>query len=228
MELVPCASCRRHVAVGERACPFCGSACTRAAATRPRLGGRFSRAAVFAGATLAGCQPRPPDVQGPPPDDTQRVAATPPVDAALPAPVPADAPPPPAPPPADAAPVAPPVATATATIRGVVRTTRGVPIPGVRVHAQGPDRATSDARTDQAGTFTLRDLAAGVYRVTFEWEHGVSNPRHVPPREQRLIKVVAGGTEDVVVRFEEPAPVPIDPGPCCKPYGAPPARRRVV
>jgi hypothetical protein len=51
-DLRPCSECRRHVAIEERACPFCGAALA-AAAPRPALLGRASRAAVFAGAALA-------------------------------------------------------------------------------------------------------------------------------------------------------------------------------
>jgi hypothetical protein len=49
MELVGCASCKRHVAIGEVACPFCGAAVSTAKPPRfvPRA---LSRAAVFAAA----------------------------------------------------------------------------------------------------------------------------------------------------------------------------------
>ena len=52
-ELRPCVECRRHVAIHEAACPFCGAACELSSAAGSRLG-RVSRAAVFAGAALAG------------------------------------------------------------------------------------------------------------------------------------------------------------------------------
>lgn len=51
-DLRPCSGCRRHVAIGERVCPFC-SAALAAAVPRDPLLGRMSRAAVFAGAALA-------------------------------------------------------------------------------------------------------------------------------------------------------------------------------
>ncbi|HEX5061195.1 MAG TPA: hypothetical protein VFV99_17635 [Kofleriaceae bacterium] len=51
-ELRPCTECRRHVAIDERACPFCNAELTVAAPSSTRLG-RVSRAAVFAGAALA-------------------------------------------------------------------------------------------------------------------------------------------------------------------------------
>jgi hypothetical protein len=51
-ELSPCGECRRHVAVTDSACPFCGTAREVGAPSVKRLG-RMSRAAVFAGAALA-------------------------------------------------------------------------------------------------------------------------------------------------------------------------------
>jgi hypothetical protein len=44
--------CRRHVAIGERACPFCRAELEVASPREGKLG-RVSRAAVFAGAALA-------------------------------------------------------------------------------------------------------------------------------------------------------------------------------
>lgn len=54
LELVPCPACRRHVALGERGCPFCGAAIRAARAQRfvPRA---LTRAAVFS-AALAACE----------------------------------------------------------------------------------------------------------------------------------------------------------------------------
>jgi hypothetical protein len=53
-ELVPCGECRRHVSVGDAACPFCGTAREVSAPAAPRgTLSRMSRAAVFAGAALA-------------------------------------------------------------------------------------------------------------------------------------------------------------------------------
>ncbi len=52
MDLEPCPSCRRHVRIDEATCPFCAAAVP---AHEPRriTTGRFTRAAVFAGASLA-------------------------------------------------------------------------------------------------------------------------------------------------------------------------------
>jgi len=52
--LAPCPGCRRHVA-DEAACPFCGIALAPQRPSRAVAPGRLSRAAVFAGATLTGC-----------------------------------------------------------------------------------------------------------------------------------------------------------------------------
>ena len=66
-DLKVCAGCRRHVAIEERACPFCAA---ELVADSPRSGllGRASRAAVFAGAALAttacgGKKPKAENVQ---------------------------------------------------------------------------------------------------------------------------------------------------------------------
>lgn len=49
IDLAPCPACRRHVRIDETACPFCTAALP---AVEPRVlsRGRFTRAAVFAGA----------------------------------------------------------------------------------------------------------------------------------------------------------------------------------
>lgn len=54
LELVPCPACRRHIALDERSCPFCGAAIRVARAPRfvPRA---LTRAAVFS-AALAACE----------------------------------------------------------------------------------------------------------------------------------------------------------------------------
>jgi hypothetical protein len=51
-DLRPCTECRRHVAIAERACPFCNAELAPGSPRDP-LFGRLSRAAVFAGAALA-------------------------------------------------------------------------------------------------------------------------------------------------------------------------------
>jgi hypothetical protein len=53
--LGPCPSCRRHVRVAERTCPFCSAAVSVSAS--PGLTKRLSRAAIIAASTMAiaGC-----------------------------------------------------------------------------------------------------------------------------------------------------------------------------
>ena len=97
-ELVACTACRRHVAVRETACPFCGCAVTR----RPQrvVITRIARAAIFS-AALSACSEKqaPPPAPAPTPsapgsgsddlekllDHDERVVehATPPIDAAV-------------------------------------------------------------------------------------------------------------------------------------------------
>lgn len=79
MVLTPCIDCRRHVAISEPACPFCGGGL--APVRRPSKLGRVSRAVVFASAAVAstacGKKAKQPDTK------TQQAAPT---DAAVEAP----------------------------------------------------------------------------------------------------------------------------------------------
>src|SRR5688572_21457303 len=52
-ELHPCPHCRRHVRRDETTCPFCAQALAAPAPSPGLPAGRLTRAAVFAGATLA-------------------------------------------------------------------------------------------------------------------------------------------------------------------------------
>lgn len=77
--LIPCGACRRHIETTETACPFCEAPNQARPIARSILEGRFSRAAVFAGATAIaapGCivNSPPPQYQyqqqpPPPPND---------------------------------------------------------------------------------------------------------------------------------------------------------------
>ena len=63
-DLAPCPACRRHVRIDEPACPFCSAALPAASPRTPGVG-RFTRAAVFAGAiagtAACGGKSKPPD-----------------------------------------------------------------------------------------------------------------------------------------------------------------------
>jgi hypothetical protein len=80
-DLQPCAACDRHVASTEPACPFCGAAITPVP-PRPAPRRGLSRAALFAGATLAtaaacgGGKAKPDPMKGAPTADAG-VDATP-------------------------------------------------------------------------------------------------------------------------------------------------------
>ncbi len=105
------------------------------------------------------------------------------------------------------------------TIRGVIRNgANGAPLPGVSVTIEmdgGPRYATSN----QQGIYEFTGLPPGSYEV--EWHSG--NPRESPQLTEVTLGQDAGAIADINVYFPEP-----DTGPCCKPYGAPPARRRIV
>ncbi len=172
------------------------------------LAGRLSRAAVFAGATLAGCAKTAPAPQPPPPLDEQQVQLqrdpdpSPPPDAAI-----ADAP------------------SGTAMIKGIVLRPDGSPMNHVSVALWGAGTAT-ETQTDLAGKFEFRGLPAGKYKVAVELES--NHPRHSPPPGPIKDVTLADGAIEQLQMKIAPYVAPRDTGPCCKPYGAPPARRRVV
>lgn len=71
-DLRPCPACQRHIRIDEEACPFCATA-NVPAEPRRMPAGRFTRAAVFAGALAGsaalatGCgssTPKPDDTSG--------------------------------------------------------------------------------------------------------------------------------------------------------------------
>jgi hypothetical protein len=191
MLLRECPRCRRHVSVRELECPFCdvtlGGSST---SVRVAVAGRLSRAAVFAGATLAGtaCW-----------TDANTPRTTPIEHKTV-----------------DAKPTPPP----PGTIRGVIRNAgTGEPLPGMSLMIALRDGNTVYATSNQQGQYEFTNLPPGEYLVEYE----LGNPRERP----HGIKVTLGGDAGTLadVRVVLPAP---DRGPCCKPYGAPPARRRLV
>lgn len=208
MDLQPCSKCRRHVSVDERACPFCDALTMPIAARSTLLVGRLSRAAVFAGATLAGaCYTNPPAQQSPPPppppDDTRQVQQQ-------------DAPPPP-----DGTFAKPPAGTSS--IRGVVVDASGAPQMNVVVRLVGkvPEQT---ARTDANGNYAFANVEPGTYQLA------VPDPAN-GGQQVRTVTVQAGAVVTTNVQLSPPdwrQNRGRDNGPCCKPYGAPPARRRVV
>ena len=99
----------------------------------------------------------------------------------------------------------------------------GGPLPEVTVTLEGMNVARAET-TDADGRYSVRELAPGPYTLIFRVE---TNDRHGRPAPVvKQVTVADGVTETVnvvLVLYQ-----PVDRGPCCKPYGAPPARRRVV
>ena len=188
----------RRHVADEVACPFCGA--TRAPAAPHRIpAGRLSRAAVFASATLAGCWSGSP---GPKQVDHQAVEPPDPADHH------------------DATPVdhGPPSAAGTGRVEGMISDARG-PVVGIEVtlDAEGGPRTT---RTDARGRYAFHDVAVGSATIEVRTS---SNPRHSPMMAG--VTVTDGGVavSNLVVSYPgaNPSNIPM-------PYGAPPARRRVV
>lgn len=218
MQLVPCSHCKRHVSVVEAACPFCAAPLGKATPRNAHLVGRIGRAAVFAGATLVGCSTTPEPQKPPPPPPDEVVRQDPP-------------PPPPPPDPVDPVPAdagvtfaQPP--TTTATIMGTVTQANSKsPIYGVQIYAKVGSTVTART-TDGNGNYRFDNLVAGTYTLSFQ--QSSNHPRQAPPPPiTRVVQVTDGATKRVDVALQV-IPVPVDRGPCCKPYGAPPARRRMI
>ena len=212
MVLVPCVECRRHASVEEAACPFCGGAL---AAPRPRpvLGGRVTRATIFS-ASLAGCyvapDPQRPPPPPPPPDETTHHHQPPP-------PPPDDTPPP-----DDVTYAKPPAGSGG--VRGRIVDANGRPARVV-VHLKG-NAMNKTTRTDPNGDYVFHDVPDGAYAIEVPRNEGNQHPRHRQGPDRRGVKVAGQVvTADLQLR---PVVVPVPDNHCCKPYGAPPARRRVV
>lgn len=173
-------------------------------------GGRLSRAAVFAGA--AACYTNPAPAQHittpppPPPDDTtvvqtqeqQQQFAQPPIDAGT----------------------TTTVAALNGAIEGTVFEGAKRPASGTWLTLRGEHGGELRVQADANGHYRFADLPAGNYEIEMPWN---GNPHARPPA--RPVQVTAGQTAQADLQVYTP---PIDRGPCCKPYGAPPARRRVV
>ncbi len=202
MSLHPCTTCRRHVRVDARECPFCGAA---QAAPSPRgaipIVGTMSRAAVFAGLTACwtsnkgAADPPPP----PPPPPTL------PADAAV-----AEADP--------ATPDVPPDAPNAPILGGtVIDKFAKTPLASATVELHDAKGKVASVNADGSGRYAFGTLVAGDYQlvVRYNTNYGVGSaqvPVSVRDRPQQV---------DVPVPVTRRAPIP-------KPYGAPPARRRIT
>ncbi len=110
----------------------------------------------------------------------------------------------------------PPIADAS--IWGVI-IYDGRPMVGHTLHLSGGTTEIS-ATTNARGEYAFGPVPSGEYTLLV---YSDGHPRHSP--DERHLTVVAGEAQRVDASISSPAP---DTGPCCKPYGAPPARRRVV
>lgn len=152
---------------------------------------RLGRAAVFAGATLAGtaCWTDKPAPRTTPIEHSRRVDDK-------------------------------TSALAPGTIHGVIRDARtGQPLPGFPVMLRSGGAVTQSTTSNQYGEFVFTGLTPGDYVL----EHQPNNPHQGPSQIDVSLSVDAGQQVDLPVYQPEP-----DRGACCKPYGAPPARRRLV
>lgn len=207
MQLVACARCNRHIRESATRCPFCDAVRDRHLISRViDTGARLSRAAVFAGA--AACYTSPPPPQGPPPPPPDNTVPTDTTGTGTFAQPPPDG-------------GSSTTAQALGVIDGVARDGgMQAPIPHAMITLVGTGLQLHTTADDR-GRFAFHDLPAGQYQIVLQDPGG--NPRQPPPA--RIVQLAAGGTEHVILN--KPPYVP-DRGPCCKPYGAPPARRRVV
>ncbi len=190
MSFDPCASCRRHVAAGDRECPFCGAASTPSAVRTAPLAGRLSRAAVFAGLTACwssndAAQPQTPPPR--PPPDAQVVDAE----------------------------VA---SSSTAALSGVV-TEAGTrtPIANVTVELRDANGQVTATTTNERGAYELVTITPGDYQLVFRY----SSYDSVGSAQQPVSVRDVPARVDIAIPLLRRAPIP-------KPYGAPPARRRIV
>jgi hypothetical protein len=134
-------------------------------------------------------------------------------------PPPQQPPPPPPPDNPDNSQFAQPPTAGTGSIHGTVADNGGaVARVGVQLDGAGvPSRRTT---TDERGQYTFTNLPPGNYTITVDYH---ANPRSGPPR--RAASVSDGGTAQIDFTI---VPQPYDNSNIPKPYGAPPARHRVV
>jgi len=91
------------------------------------------------------------------------------------------------------------------------------------------DGTKLETYANEKGEFQFLDLAPGTYSL-------IPNPGYENPRPQDgpvlqmgvQVELAANANERRDLSVVGPMPYVPDTGPCCKPYGAPPARRRVV
>jgi len=126
---------------------------------------------------------------------------------------------------------APPPAEGKASVRGFV-TIDGRPLVGIRVHAYRRDGSDGDrqheTKTGAKGEYAFVDIEPGQWRLVADYEVPRYRPQDYAPAPESAVVLAPGANQRSDIGFFTPPPPPPDTGPCCKPYGAPPARRRIV
>lgn len=184
----------------ETTCPFCGAAVPCAVASRPVFAGAATRAAVFS--ALAGCwtgsAPEPQHVDDHPVDHTVARHEH-------------DTPPSPN----------------TGTIEGTVTDTNtGGPAAYAQVQLfDNTGRVAGTTQTQGDGRYRFVSLPPGSYRV-----HVMARANH-PRMGPAIVEVMVALSADQTVQADVAIAVPVyhyNPNSTPMPYGAPPARRRIV
>jgi hypothetical protein len=88
---------------------------------------------------------------------------------------------------------------------------------------------TLQAFTNAKGEYVFLDVAPGKYVLMPEPGYENPRPQDGPVLQMAVpVDLAPNANERRDLSLVGPMPYVRDTGPCCKPYGAPPARRRVV
>ena len=115
-------------------------------------------------------------------------------------------------------------------MRGFV-TVDGRPLTAITVTAWYADEETQlKTTTGPHGEYEFVDLDPGRWRLVVDYEMPRQRPQDVSPPSEEHVQLQPGANVRNDIRLITPQPLERerDRGPCCKPYGAPPARRRIV
>jgi len=200
LDLHPCPSCHRHVVVDATACPFCAAALEPAEPPEVPIGA-FSRAAVFAGLALA--SPACWTGGNQPATTSTQTTQTSTQTGTDPG-----------------APEGNKPDVTTARVEGVVtnsRTGQALVSYAVIIRPAKPGGPQARTATDANGHYAFAKLPAGDYQLQF----GDPMPRRPPTVVAVTLHVGELKRHDQAVFIPEPSNVPM-------PYGAPPARERIV
>jgi hypothetical protein len=114
--------------------------------------------------------------------------------------------------------------TATASVvRGTLTRSDGAPAAGIAVTLAKLDGSSpvQSTRSDASGTYRFENVPPGRYQIVVDWR-----PRKKSGPPSQIIDVESRAP--AVADFQLQTPPPFDPSQIPAPYGAPPARRRVV